>query len=181
MTTADREARLTQTGAPSAETPYVRLLNPITPERNVMRRSLLSSVMEITEHNFRLSERLALFEIGQVFLPRPGQELPDEPAKLAVVLTGLRQLSAWIPTRPLSSISTTSRVSSRRYWMSCTSGGALRASGPPLLHPGKSAWLKSGETVLGFSASCTRCVERRLDLAPNRCWRLRSISSCSCH
>ena len=60
----------------SAETPYVRLLNPITPERNAMRRSLLSSVMEIAERNIRLSERLALFELGQVFLPHLARNCP---------------------------------------------------------------------------------------------------------
>ena len=65
--------------------PYIRLANPITPERNVMRRSLLASVLDAVERNSRLRDRLAFFEIGPVFWPVAGQTLPDEPLKLAIV------------------------------------------------------------------------------------------------
>jgi phenylalanyl-tRNA synthetase beta chain len=41
---------------------YVRVVNPIASDRSVMRRSLLSSLLEVVERNVRLRERLALFE-----------------------------------------------------------------------------------------------------------------------
>jgi len=94
MTTAEREARLRLPGS-EADLAYIRLVNPITPERNVMRRSLLASVLDAVERNSRLRERLAFFEIGPVFWPTTGEVLPYEPLKLAVVLTGQRLARTW--------------------------------------------------------------------------------------
>jgi len=48
---------------------YVRIANPIAPERSVLRRSLAASVLDAMEHNIRLSESLAFFEIGPIFEP----------------------------------------------------------------------------------------------------------------
>jgi phenylalanyl-tRNA synthetase beta chain len=73
---------------------YVRLVNPIAPEYAVMRRSVLSSVLEVVEHNARLRESLAFFEIGQVFIPQ-GDGLPLEPRRLAFAVTGRRYEPAW--------------------------------------------------------------------------------------
>ncbi|MEJ5201784.1 MAG: hypothetical protein WHV66_06075, partial [Anaerolineales bacterium] len=78
-----------------ANAPYVELANPIAPERRVLRRSLLASVLEVAERNSRLSDRLALFEIGPVFLPVAEKALPVEQARLAIVLSGERSPAAW--------------------------------------------------------------------------------------
>ncbi|MEK6751229.1 MAG: phenylalanine--tRNA ligase subunit beta [Chloroflexota bacterium] len=95
MTSPEREARL------SASENYVRIANPIAPERSVLRRSLLTSVLEIAEKNAR-AESITLFEVGSVFEPNgndssTGSErgLPHEPRKLAIVMTGSRLASAW--------------------------------------------------------------------------------------
>jgi len=93
MTRVETENRLLPKGAES-NLAYVRLVNPIAPEYAVMRRSVLSSVLEVVEHNARLRETLAFFEIGQVFIPQ-GEELPIEPRRLAFALTGRRYESAW--------------------------------------------------------------------------------------
>lgn len=101
LTTPARERRLLPADAPADERPYVTLLNPITPERACMRHSVLASVLEAAAPNARLRERVAMFEIGQVFLleadPAPGRpaQLPAEPRRLAVVLTGARAPLAW--------------------------------------------------------------------------------------
>ncbi|MBI5822850.1 MAG: phenylalanine--tRNA ligase subunit beta [Chloroflexi bacterium] len=87
MTSPEREARL------RASESYVRIANPIAPERSVLRRSLLTSVLEIAEKNAR-AESIALFEVGSVFEPN-GSDLPFEPRKLAIVMTGSRTASAW--------------------------------------------------------------------------------------
>jgi len=73
---------------------FVKIANPSTPEKRVLRRSLMASVLEIIEKNARLRDSLAFFEIGPVFLPNKG-ELPDEPHKLAMAMTGKRQPPAW--------------------------------------------------------------------------------------
>jgi len=93
-TSPEREARLLPPGkAESAE--YVRLRNPMTPDRSVMRRSQLASVLDTLEHNIRLRDRLAFFEIGPVFVPKAEEPLPDEPRRLSITMTGQRQAAAW--------------------------------------------------------------------------------------
>ena len=87
MTSPERESRLV------AHSEYITLANPITPERRVMRRSLLASVLEAAEKNSR-AESVAMFEIGSTFDPKPN-DLPNEPHKLAIVMTGSRIATAW--------------------------------------------------------------------------------------
>ena len=93
LTTPEAEARLRleQTEPP----PYVRLANPSTLDRVVMRRSLLASVLEAAASNSRFEDRLALFEVGRVFPLDEGASLPEERQWAAVVLTGPRRSSHW--------------------------------------------------------------------------------------
>ncbi len=95
LTTPEREARLLPPDAPHDSHPYITLANPISVERTVMRRSLLASVIETVASNARFRERIALFELGKIFLPREGQERPAEPRRLVIALTGPRQLPTW--------------------------------------------------------------------------------------
>jgi phenylalanyl-tRNA synthetase beta chain len=95
LTTPEREARLLPPDAPPDERPYIALTNPISTERAYMRHSLLNSALEIAADNARFRERIALYEISKVFLPRPEGGLPDEPRRLALVLTGPREILSW--------------------------------------------------------------------------------------
>ena len=107
LTTPEREARLLPPGVPRDERPYVTITNPITVERVAMRHSLLASVLEIAAENARFRERIALFEVGHVFLLLTGDQgpagrekpdepaLPDEPRRLAIALTGPREIADW--------------------------------------------------------------------------------------
>lgn len=80
---------LERVGAPA---PSVRLLNPITEERTVMRTSLVPGLLEVVARARRRGERNArLFAIGSVFLEARDQGLlPDERCGIAVVLAGSR-------------------------------------------------------------------------------------------
>src|SRR5439155_1763787 len=71
---------------------YVELLNPISSERRVMRHSVLGGVLEVAVANLRHTDDVRLFEIGSVYLSKEGQKLPDEPRRLALLLTGRRHL-----------------------------------------------------------------------------------------
>jgi phenylalanyl-tRNA synthetase beta chain len=74
---------------------YVTLVNPVSPERSVMRRTLLPGVLAVAHENLKNFSSVALYELGFVYLPKPGQQLPDEPRRLAVVLSGERTEAAW--------------------------------------------------------------------------------------
>ena len=87
LTSPERESRLV------TYNDYVALANAIAPERRVLRRSLLASVLEAAEKNAR-AESVALFEIGSIFEPVKN-DVPNEPRKLALVMTGARIATAW--------------------------------------------------------------------------------------
>ncbi|MGQ9492970.1 MAG: phenylalanine--tRNA ligase subunit beta [Anaerolineae bacterium] len=74
---------------------YIRLANPLTSEREYMRRTLMNSLLETLRDNLRFTERVAIFEIARVYLPQPGQELPAEPRRLGIAMTGPRHLVSW--------------------------------------------------------------------------------------
>ncbi|MFO0926274.1 MAG: phenylalanine--tRNA ligase subunit beta [Gemmataceae bacterium] len=90
LTTPEREVPLVGAGAE-----YVRLLNPISSERAAMRRSVLASVLEVAANNLRQGCDVSLFEVGTAYLPRPGEKLPAEPRRLAVVMSGKRYEEFW--------------------------------------------------------------------------------------
>lgn len=80
---------------PPAADRYVNLLNPLSPERAVMRRSLLPGVLQVAKLNLESTDSVALYELGFVYIPKAGEKLPDEPRMLAVVLSGRRSTAAW--------------------------------------------------------------------------------------
>jgi phenylalanyl-tRNA synthetase beta chain len=90
LTTPEKE-RPFVTGQPE----YVRLANPVSSERAVMRRNVLAGVLEIAAANLRHRDSVRLFEVGIVYLPRAGAKLPDEPRRLAIVMTGRRSSESW--------------------------------------------------------------------------------------
>ncbi|MFP3855197.1 MAG: phenylalanine--tRNA ligase subunit beta [Anaerolineales bacterium] len=96
LTTPEREEQVRAPGSPPDERPYVRLANPISSEREVMRHSLLASLLETMEANARVRGRIAIFELGNVYLPVSGEELPAEKLKLAIGLHGRRDDPTWI-------------------------------------------------------------------------------------
>jgi phenylalanyl-tRNA synthetase beta chain len=100
MTAPEREARRFQPEYDGPYEEYLEIQNPISVERRVMRRSILASLLEIMEYNSSYDRRLALFEIGPVFHPVKGQQLPDEKQMLSIGLTGLREMPSWEGDQP---------------------------------------------------------------------------------
>jgi phenylalanyl-tRNA synthetase beta chain len=75
---------------------HVRIANPLTREREFMRRTLMPSLLETLRDNLRYTDRVAVFEIGRVYLPQAGEELPDEPRRLCIAMTGPLQERSWL-------------------------------------------------------------------------------------
>lgn len=76
--------------------PHVTVLNPLSAERAHLRVTLLPSLIETAQANLRFGERVAIFEVGRVYLPQPEQELPAEPLRLAAALAGPREAGTWL-------------------------------------------------------------------------------------
>jgi phenylalanyl-tRNA synthetase beta chain len=165
LTTAEKEARLLAPGGPPDPRPYLELENAIASDRSQLRHSLLASVMEIAERNARIAERLALFEIGPVFLPVAGKQLPDEPLRLAIVLCGPRQPACWqgADSDPMDFFDMKGMLSSLLDGLHVM-GVEVVPVEHPTFHPGKCASLRLGGTEIGVFGELHPLVQRRLDL-----------------
>jgi phenylalanyl-tRNA synthetase beta chain len=89
LSAKEREAKLGIDG------PWVELVNPISPDRSAMRKSLLTNLLDAAAENLKHAATVKLYEIGSVYLPKAGDRLPAEPRRLAVVLAGRRATESW--------------------------------------------------------------------------------------
>jgi phenylalanyl-tRNA synthetase beta chain len=89
FTSTEALDRLAVVGGPgAAETPIVRLVNPMG-EWEGMRPTLRASLLATTSDNLKFTSGVAIGEVANVYLPRDAGELPDERLTLGVVLAGV--------------------------------------------------------------------------------------------
>lgn len=142
LTSPERESRL----LPHNE--YVTLANSITPERRVLRRSVLASVLESAEKNAR-AESVAMFELGPIFEPDQSG-LPEERSRLALVMTGARIATAWDvkDSPPYDFYDMKGRIELLLAGLRYKDVSFAPIDSVNYLHPGKAAEVKvSGKTV----------------------------------
>lgn len=77
---------------------HLKLSNPLSSEREYLRRSLLHTLMPVLTENLNERERVLMFEIGRVYMPLAEQVLPNEPRRLAIILAGTRSQRSWLST-----------------------------------------------------------------------------------
>ncbi|MEO1286822.1 MAG: phenylalanine--tRNA ligase subunit beta, partial [Chloroflexota bacterium] len=97
FTTPEAEAQLTPKGTESSlpDADYVEMANPIASDKTVLRHTLLTNLLINAANNARFTPRQQVFEIGSVYL-KHGSGLPDEPARLAILMTGAREETDWV-------------------------------------------------------------------------------------
>ncbi len=161
MTAPEIENRLLPQGVVS-EIEYVKLANAIAPENRVLRRSVLASVLNVVERNARLRDSLAMFEIGSVYIPNPG-ELPLEPRRLALALTGKRFAQAWDAKVGVKldfyDLKGVIEALMEALHLDVTYAPAEH----PSFHPGKCAAVVSGTTSLGVFGELHPLVQENYD------------------
>jgi phenylalanyl-tRNA synthetase beta chain len=165
LTTPEREARRLAT-LPEAEEPgYVRLSNPIASDRAVLRHSLGASLMEVVERNARVRNRIALFEIGPVFLAVEGESLPLEPLRLGIVLAGPRHQPAWqgVDGESMDFFDMKGILEALLAGIGLQDV-AFEPAEHPTFHPGKCARVRMGQTALGTFGEVHPMVRERYDL-----------------
>ncbi|MBK6794985.1 MAG: phenylalanine--tRNA ligase subunit beta [Anaerolineales bacterium] len=159
MTSPEKEGRIAK------HDEYVRLANPIAPEKSVLRRSLVASVIDSLEKNIRYSEAFSFFEIGSVFVPHKN-ELPDEPRKLAIAMTGLREATAWdVKDSPaLDFFDLKGRIELMLSGLRLTNITYTATDSYSHLHPGKAAEVKAGDKVIGAFGEMHPLVKEQYEL-----------------
>lgn len=150
FTSAADEAKLAPSGKAS-DAAYITLANPMDTEKNALRRTLLISLLDNAANNARYASRQMTFEIGAVYLPREGQQLPDEPRRLGVLLTGARGVNGWAggsPTDNMDFFDLKGVIESLLDDLH-VEGASYARSQHASLHPGRSAQLSIGDKVIG--------------------------------
>lgn len=95
-TTPEKEGRRIPRQASGDDKPYMKISNPLAYEKAFLRHSVLASLLDTAERNSRLAARLALFEIGPIFLQSEDPTgLPDELTRLSILLAGQRAYTGW--------------------------------------------------------------------------------------
>lgn len=151
ITSPASENRIFPAGKGWGEGEHVRLANPITDERTVLRRSLLASLLEVVDANYRVRDQITLFEIGPEFSPREeGSELPRENDHWAVVMTGPRSEVHWQEGAPGNHDYYDLKGAVESIAGELHLGElAFTPHQDPRFHPGKCARVQVGEEYLG--------------------------------
>lgn len=171
LTSTAREARLLPDSSPD-DRPYVTLSNPPAPDRNVMRHSILSSVLEAAANNSRdrsrTGSRIALFEIGEIYLASEDGPLPDELTRLAMVLTGRRDPDQWNGAVPgvYDYFDLKGIVDSLFEGLHLSP--VVEATRHPSYRPGRSARMLIGDQQIGVMGELHPGVVRGFDLHVER-------------
>jgi phenylalanyl-tRNA synthetase beta chain len=159
LTSTEREARL---GVPEA---HVRVANPVAADKSVLRRSLLASVLDDVERNIRNQDALAFFEIGPVFEPR-ADDVPAEPRRLAMVMTGKRESPAWDSDggkQHIDFFDLKGRVEELLEGLHLDEPAYSPAGAPAYLHPGKAASVTIGSKTVGAFGELHPLVAERYE------------------
>ncbi|MBX3036480.1 MAG: phenylalanine--tRNA ligase subunit beta [Anaerolineales bacterium] len=159
MTSIEKESRVTKYDD------YVQLANPIAPEKSVLRRSLTASVLDVLEKNIRLSDSFAMFEIGSIFEPNKN-DLPNEPRKLAIAMTGLRKENAWDvkDSSTFDFYDLKGRLELLLSGLRLTNISYASSESILHLHPGKCAEIKIGDKVIGVFGELHPLVKEQYEL-----------------
>lgn len=165
LTTPEREGKLLVNASPD-DRPYLRLQNVISQDRVAMRHSLLASVVEIAAENSKHAERIALFEVGKIYIMGEDGNLPDELRRLAMVYTGQRTAAHWqegLADPPTLDFFDLKGVLEGLFEAAKLDGIRYEAAEHPTFRPGKTARIWLGEKVLGWLGELHPLVVEKLD------------------
>ena len=153
---------------------YVALANPMTSDRTHMRRHLEASLLETVRSHLRFVERVAIFEVGRVYLKVEGEELPDEEPRLALAMTGPRGLGGWLgrEAEPLDFFDLKGVIETLLARLGIDNV-AYRPIELPTFQPGRTAQIvalsaDSGEETLGVCGELAAAVREAFDLPEQR-------------
>lgn len=130
----------------------LRLRNPMQAERDLLRPTLLPSVLETTSRNLKHQRSVLLFEIARTYLPSRG-DLPREAAVLALALAGRRgALDRFAdPTDELDFFDAKGAVEVLLERLG-VQGASFQPMTLPAFHPGRTASVYLGDSLVGLVA-----------------------------
>lgn len=128
----------------------LRMINPMQSGRNLMRVSLIPSLMEPLEANLKHAASVRLFECARLYVPNGLDTLPTEQEAIGFVIAGQReQLSIYGQDGQLDFFDMKGMV---EHVLNATGLAHLtfEPATDPAFHPGRTALVWSGSTKLGI-------------------------------
>ncbi|MGE5422128.1 MAG: phenylalanine--tRNA ligase subunit beta [Ignavibacteriales bacterium] len=128
----------------------LEVLNPFSEEQGVMRTTIIAGLLDVANRNIaRRNESLAIFEMGNVFRPRP-EGLPEEVLTLAGLTTG-KTGSGWQAlSRDMDFFFLKGLVEQVLAGLYINDVKFVPESGNPVLHPGRAAAIYCGDSNIGI-------------------------------
>jgi phenylalanyl-tRNA synthetase beta chain len=131
----------------------VTLLNPISPERSTLRRTLIPGLLTVAVEQLKNASSVKIFELGPVF-QAAAAELPREPRRLSLVLTGTRAEVSWddpqnVPAAVVDFYDLKGTIEAFLQELHLPIPKYNLAADVPYLHPGRSAKISLGSIHLG--------------------------------
>lgn len=147
----------------------VRLANPLTPERIIMRTTLLASLLQTASANLRFTERVNLFEVARVYLPPDVQGLPVEVTHLGIVMTGPRAERSWLePASVEQDFFDMKGVVETLMGALGVADWRVKAASHPTFHPGRCATVQIGSRSIAIFGELNPAVRALWDLPAQR-------------
>jgi len=155
--------------AHGAEFRLLRLVNPLSPETEYLRPTLLPGLVATLRTNLKhTTEELAFFELTHCFFPRPG-DLPYERRTLGLAMTGLRDPLGWATASAEVDFYDLKGVVEELLGHCGLGGYRFERGAHPALHPGRAARLLAADgQELGYLGELHPALAPLLDLGERR-------------
>jgi phenylalanyl-tRNA synthetase beta chain len=82
-------------GYPKAEADFVRAVNPLRADWEIMRPTMVPSLLKMVSENRKHVDRVAIFETARTYQPVSLDELPDERRGVTIAMSGVREPESW--------------------------------------------------------------------------------------
>lgn len=144
----------------------VHLALPMSEERSVLRRSLISGLLEIASYNVaRNNTRLALYETGRVFFDVEGVSQPREDEHVALLLAGNREERTWFgKAQAVDYYDMKGALDTYFEKIGVANQVTYTASEKDGMHPGRTAFVYLNGNYVGFVGQVHPHVAQMYDL-----------------
>ena len=118
----------------------IRIINPLGEDTSIMRTVILPSMLDILARNHAYKNKgVKLYEMGRIYLPVEGRDLPDEPKRLIFGTYGEHE----------DFFSMKGEIDALLAALNIPAATYVRSSDDPSYHPGRCAELRIGGQKVG--------------------------------
>lgn len=149
-----------------SEAQPVKVIWPMSEEHAVLRQSIVPQLLDVVKYHLnRQMHDVALYEMGKVFLPKPGQARPDEEEHLAGAITGTVSEKSWEDDAQSADFFTAKGVVESLFdSLALSESVTFKPVKRPGMHPGQTADILLDQKVIGYVGAIHPEVQKDLGI-----------------